>query len=91
LLIAHAGASSLSYNASAATARINFAELVIERFGPADTMPNSARMLMKAKKDAAGPLVIDLPAGTETVSPGFRLTKGTTSPAAVVINGVFAG
>jgi hypothetical protein len=78
--------------ADGVTVTIDFAALplVIQSFGSASATPNSARKLMMARKDdaaitAAVPLEIDLPAGSETVSP-FSF-EGTTSPAAVVING----
>jgi hypothetical protein len=87
----HTEASSVSYSSGKVTINFPAPPPVILSFGSADTTANSARKLMAAKKGdaaitAANPLVIDLPAGAETIPPCI-FYKGTTSPAAVVING----
>jgi hypothetical protein len=89
----HTGASSVAYASGSNVVTISFAALplVIESFGSADTTPNSARKLMAARKDDASitdtnPLVIDLPAGTETITAGSHLYS-TDAPKWVVVNG----
>jgi hypothetical protein len=88
----HTGAS-VAYTSGDNVVAVSFAatEFQVLVWGSSPATPNSARKLMKARRDdpsitQATPLVIDLPAGTETVTADSTLDS-VNAPRWVVING----